>query len=230
MQPYFFPYQGYFQLIAAVDKFVVYDDVCFIKNGWINRNRILAASGVEYLTVPLAGASSFRQIRETKCAPARLWRDKMLRRLSQSYARCPERDTGLELVQRVLRFAEGESIRDLAVASIQEVCGFAGIHADVLDSSSSYGNAELTGVQRVLDICRREGATAYVNLPGGRRLYEASVFAENGIDLRFVDPKLDPYPQYQHQGFVPGLSVLDLVMNVPQCEVAELLRKGLVVP
>ena len=64
MQPYLFPYLGYFQLIAAVDKFVFYDDVNFIKNGWINRNRLLISGKVNYITIPLSGASSFLKINQ----------------------------------------------------------------------------------------------------------------------------------------------------------------------
>ena len=215
MQPYFFPYQGYFQLIAAVDRFVVYDDVAFMKNGWVNRNRILTSSGAEYFTVPLAGASSFRAIRETNCAPPSRWREKMLRTLTQVYARAPHREEGMELVRRVLEVADSESVRDLALASLREVCLYAGLAPSFQDSSSAYGNAQLSGVERVLDICRREGATTYVNAPGGRALYDPALFEARGLQLRFLSPTLEPYPQPRAKEFVAGLSVLDLVMSVP---------------
>jgi len=228
MQPYFFPYQGYFQLIAAVDRFVVYDDVAFLKNGWVNRNRILTAAGVEYFTVPLSGASSFHSIRDTRCAPPSRWRDKMLRTLTQVYARAPQREAGLSLVDRVLAVADAESIRDLAVASLREVCNYAGLTAQWQESSTTYGNTELRGVARVLDICRREGATTYVNLPGGRALYDPSLFAANAIELGFLSPALEPYPQTRAKQFEPGLSVLDLIMNVPREEVARRLNMGVV--
>jgi hypothetical protein len=226
MQPYFFPYLGYFQLMAAVDRFVVYDDVAFIKNGWINRNRILTSNGPEYFTVPLAGASSFRPIRDTRCAPPSAWRDKMLRTLSQVYARAPQRSAGLTLVEQVLRVADSESIRDLAVASLREVCSYAELSPSWQDSSSVYENSDLSGVDRVLDICRREGATRYVNAPGGRSLYEPARFVAQQIELRFISPVLGPYAQSRSATFVPGLSVLDLIMNAPRAEVARLLRAG----
>lgn len=216
MQPYFFPYLGYFQLIAAVDRFVVYDDVAFIKNGWINRNRILTPAGPEYITVPLAGASSFRTIRETRCAPPASWSEKMLRTLTQVYARAPHRDVGIAIVRRVLEAADGESVRDLAVASLREMCAYFELPATWQDSSAAYENGHLSGVERVVDICRREGATGYVNVPGGRSLYEAATFGAHGIDLRFIAPTLTPYPQSRAREFVPGLSVLDLVMSVPR--------------
>jgi len=230
MQPYFFPYQGYFQLIASVDRFVVYDDVAFIRNGWINRNRILTSSGIEYLTVPLSGASSFRPICETRCARPGTWRDKMLRTLTQVYARAPEREAGLALAQRVLQAADSESVRDLAVASLREVCAYADLPVSWQDSSLVYGNAELTGPRRVIDICRREKATTYVNVPGGRSLYDPAMFDSAGIALRFVTPALEPYPQSRSKEFVPGLSVLDLLMSVSRDEVRRRLRAGEVQP
>jgi len=226
MQPYFFPYLGYFQLIASVDRFVVYDDVAFIKNGWINRNRILAASGVEYFTVPLSGASSFRSIRDTCSAPPGGWREKMLRTLTQVYARAPEREAGLAIVHRVLQAADGGSVRDLAVSSMREICAYADLPASWQESSSAYGNAELTGVRRVIDICHREKATTYVNLPGGRSLYDPAVFAGNGLALGFLIPAVEPYQQSRAKEFIPGLSVLDLVMSVPRDEVRRRVRAG----
>lgn len=226
MQPYFFPYQGYFQLIASVDRFVVYDDVAYIKNGWINRNRLLGPSGPEYFTVPLSGASSFRAIRETQCAPPARWRDKMLRTLAQVYARAPERDTGMDLAERALAAADGGSLRDLAVASLKEVCSFAELSATWQDTSSVYANGDLSGVHRVLDVCRIENATRYVNVPGGRALYQADIFEAKGIELKFLKPILEPYPQPRSATFVPGLSVLDLIMSVPKKEVAQRLRSG----
>ncbi len=226
MQPYFFPYQGYFQLIASVDRFVVYDDVAYIKNGWVNRNRILGSSGPEYVTVPLTGASSFRSIRETQCAPPARWRDKMLRTLAQVYARAPERDAGMELAQRALAAADGGSLRDLAVASLKEVCAFAELSATWQETSAAYADADLAGVHRVLDICRIENASCYVNVPGGRALYQADVFEAKGIQLKFLKPALEPYPQPRSTTFVPGLSVLDLIMSVPKHEVMQRLRSA----
>jgi len=230
MQPYFFPYVGYFQLIAAVDRFVVYDDVAFIKNGWINRNRILTSNGPEYFTVPLSEASSFKSIRETRCVAPRSWREKMLRTLEQAYARAPERAVGMALVCRVLEVAEAESIRDLAVASVRAVCEFAQLGTAFRDSSASYGNEGLHAMERVLDICRLEGATTYVNVPGGRALYDSASFAARKLELRFLEPSLVPYPQRRAKVFEPGLSVIDLIMNVTQRDVAQHLRSGTTVP
>lgn len=226
MQPYFFPYQGYFQMLAAVDRFVVYDDVAFIKSGWINRNRILTAQGVAYMTVPLSGASSFRSIRDTMCMPRERWRDRLLRTLAEAYAHAPERDAGLALVRDALDSAGSTSIRDVALASLRVVCAYADIHTELVPSSSVYENVHLQGTERILDICRQERPQQYLNLPGGRALYDSSEFQAHGLQLEFLEPVLEPYSQVRSRAFVPGLSVVDAIMSVPRDELKQRLRAG----
>jgi hypothetical protein len=226
MQPYFFPYQGYFQLIAAVDRFVVYDDVAFIKSGWINRNRILTANGVAYMTVPLSGASSFRSIRDTACVSPQTWRDRLLRTLAEAYAHAPERDAGLALVRDALDQAESTSIADVARASLRVVCAYAEIRTELVASSTVYQNAHLQGTDRVLNICRQERAQQYINLPGGRALYHTAQFEAHGLRLEFLEPVLEPYSQMHSLPFVPGLSVVDAIMSLPRDELKQRLRAG----
>ncbi len=210
MQPYLFPYVGYFQLAAAVDKFVFYDDVAFIKNGWINRNRILLGGQAHYLTVPLAGASSSRRIDEVQIQPRERWHPKLRELLRHAYAKAPHYAGVMELVERILSL-DTDSIARLAAHSVMETCGHIGIAPAFVATSTQYGNDALKGQARVLDICAREQARTYVNLPGGRALYDSASFAAAGIDLAFVEPELRPYPQFGAP-FVPGLSMLDLLM------------------
>ena len=227
MQPYLFPYLGYFQLIAAVDRFVVYDDVSFIKNGWINRNRILGggAAGREpepaYFTVPLEGASSFKAIREVGVSPDPRWRAKLLKTLAQTYARAPCFREVYPLVESVLGATEAR-VSALAVASLRAVAAYLALEAEFVPSSAAYENGELRGQERVLDICRREGATTYVNPSGGRELYARDAFAARGVTLRFLEPQLRAYPQLRPP-FVPGLSIIDVLMFNPRDRVRELL-------
>ncbi|MET0387067.1 MAG: WbqC family protein, partial [Polyangiales bacterium] len=176
------------------------------------------------------GASSFQAIRDTRCAPPARWRTKLLRTLAQAYARAPERSRVLALVEDVLASAETHSIRDLAVVSIQKVCDYAGITTQLVPSSTVYGNAALSGVERVLDVCRREGATTYVNAAGGRVLYDHDRFAAHGVELLFSEAVFEPYPQLHTSEFVPGLSILDLLMHVDAADVARRLRAGREIP
>lgn len=217
MQPYVFPYLGYFQLIGAVDRFVLYDDVAFIKRGWVNRNRILVNGEPHLFSVPLENASQNRSIRDTLVSRAEFprWRDKFLRTVDLAYAKAPcYRSTRL-LLEEVLQ-PEPESAADLARRSIEATCKTLGITTPIIPSSTQYGNSHLHAQDRILDICARESATLYINPPGGRELYTAEPFAAQGLELRFISSKLPPYPQGT-AAFVPALSIIDVLMfNSPE--------------
>ncbi|MBX2980699.1 MAG: WbqC family protein [Flavobacteriales bacterium] len=217
MQPYLFPYLGYFQLIHAVDRFVVYDDVNYMKQGWVNRNRVLVNGEPHMFTLPLRGASSFAMIHELEIDPRQFgpWRDKFLRTLGQAYAKAPHVQRVQELVRSLF---EGSHYRleDALLASLRGVMHHLHIHTEVVPSSRKYGNAHLRGQDRVLDICKQEGAKRYVNAIGGKDLYEKAVFGGAGIELRFLRSALPPYPQFAGP-FVPGLSIIDVLMfNGPE--------------
>jgi len=223
MQPYLFPYLGYFQLIHAADKFVFYDDVNYIKNGWINRNRFLLAGEVRYFTVPLAGASPFKPISATRIQPPTLpWRRKLLETMRVAYrgARCSRE--GLELLEASISIPT-DSIADIARHSVTTVLDYLGLRREVIDSSSSYENASLHGQARVLDICRREAAKMYINPPGGRDLYDEAAFRAEGLDLRFLSSSFPTYEQ-SLQAFVPGLSILDIIMRCPGSSAREMVE------
>lgn len=210
MQPYLFPYLGYFQLLGAVDRFVFYDDVNFIKNGWINRNRLVLSGSVRYFTVPLAGASPFLKIAEVGVQPASLWRRKMLQSIRQSYSRAPQFEPIFDLIDAVLG-ADVSSIGELAKQSVVAVSRYLRMPIEFVWTSGTYANNSLTGAERVLDICRLERATCYCNLPGGRSLYDPASFAAAGVELRFIEPYLPEYPQ-GGGSFTAALSILDVLM------------------
>lgn len=215
MQPYFFPYLGYFQLVHACDTFVFYDDVNYIKNGWINRNRMLLNGQPHYFTVPLAGASPFAPIDETRfnAADAR-WRRKMAETFKAAYRRAPHADAALQLLEATLGL-ETDRIADLARHSVKSALAYVGVRRTLRDSSRMYGNGELSGQARVLDICRREAARMYINAPGGRHLYDEESFRREGVELRFLAGRLPPYEQGTGT-FVPGLSILDVIAWCPK--------------
>jgi hypothetical protein len=210
MQPYFFPYVGYFQLLDAVDKLVFYDDVNFIKGGWINRNFILVDCGPHRITVPLAKASPFRQIVDTRPVEGQAWKVKLLRTLRQSYAKAPVFDAIYRLFEDVI-WRQHASIADLAIASVRAVLEYLELSTISCRSSDVHRDKERSGEERVLSICKREGAEAYYNLPGGRSLYHPVVFSRAGVRLVFVEPMQYRYEQFGCR-FIPGLSILDLLM------------------
>jgi hypothetical protein len=229
MQPYLFPYLGYFHLVHASDSFVFYDDVNYIKNGWINRNRLLLAGAARYFTVPLSGASPFASIRDTRVQTDDLrWRRKLFDTFRMAYAGAPGRAGAMELVEKVLS-TPTDSIADMARNSVTSVLEYLGLSRRIVESSCIYGNAQLRGTARVVDICRREHATQYINLTGGRELYEEEDFRAAGIELGFVESRFAPYSQ-PAEPFVPGLSILDLLMRCPRDEVLEMVADYRVVP
>lgn len=224
MQPYLFPYLGYFQLLSAVDKFIVYDDVAFIKQGWVNRNRILVGGKAYRFSVPLRSASSFRSISDTHVDAASYarWLRKFLTTVDQNYRSSPYFGPVRQVLAAVfLGFREG-SIAALALRSIIETLNYLDLRPEIVRSACEYGNAHLTGQDRVIDLCEKEGADEYINPVGGRTLYAREDFAARGIALRFIRLRSIIYPQFGDQ-FTPDLSIIDVMMFNQPRRIRELL-------
>lgn len=210
MQPYIFPYIGYFQLVNAVDHFVFYDDVTFIKQGWINRNNILLNGKPHLFTIPLQNASSYQLIHDTKISAVSNWSSKFLKTIEQAYKKAPQYQEVFSLVEKTLNH-EYESIGDLAKMSIKNVSDYLGIKTVFTDTSKIFQNNELSAQNRVLDICQKLKTENYINPIGGQELYSKEVFKENAIDLFFIKSKPIAYKQFENE-FVPYLSIIDLMM------------------
>lgn len=213
MQPYFFPYLGYFQLVAASSVFIFLDDVAYIKRGWINRNSFLVQNRAHVFTVPLQAPSINRQIATTLVAEDPRWQSHLIRLLENAYAHAPFRDAVLGLVQQVVSEPQ-RSIGNLAATSVRTVCAYVGLPATWQMSSEAHPRNGLKGAARIVDICRTLDATRYVNAPGGKDLYDSSEFLRAGIELRFLRPVLPAYVQSGGQ-FVRGLSIIDVLMFNP---------------
>jgi hypothetical protein len=223
MQPYLFPYLGYFQLIAAVDRFVIYDDVQYIKRGWINRNRWLVGGASAYFTFPVRRTDSFRRIGDVRLAEGSGWVPKLLRTFRHEYGRAPYFNAAFELLERVVTLNE-PIISHRAVASVRAAMDYLGMTTPIVETSACYGNANLRAADRIIDICRREGATQYVNAIGGQELYEVATFAAAGVELRFLRSLPVQYRQFRVP-FVPWLSILDVIAFNPPDVVNEFLRE-----
>jgi hypothetical protein len=217
MQPYFFPYSGYFSLIKSVDKFVFYDDVDFIKNGWINRNRLFLSGDVKYFTIPLSGASSNLKINEIICQPRKLWERKMLASIEQSYSKAPYFHEVFKLIKDVLD-SSGDHISEISKNSVIKTANYLNLDTTLINSSSKYFNSELCGTDRVIDICLQENASKYINSPGGKSLYDAATFECNGLTLEFLSSNMNVYKQFNRE-FISGLSIIDMLMfnDVDRC-------------
>ena len=215
MQPYLFPYLGYWQLLAAVDKFVILDDVNYINRGWINRNRVAVNGKPAWFTVPLVGASQNRLINEMEIVPDNGWKRKMERMMTEAYAQAPEAQDVLPLLHRWLAGASGSLSRFL-YETIKEVATFLGIATTIVPSSSIYPKNDLKGQSRILDICRREGATTYVNPPGGSEIYDAELFRRAGIELIFLQPDLHTGQLQSGADECVVLSIIDHMLCNPR--------------
>lgn len=227
MQPYFFPYIGYFQLLAHSDLFVVYDDVNFIKQGWVNRNRIMINRESKYLTIPCRNISSNIQIRYTNHALTEQIISKLLKKVRLAYQSAPFFDEVYSIIESVLN-AQPSSISELASQSLQATCRYLQIDIPFKFSSKSYDNEELNRSDRLIDICRSEDAGYYLNNIGGRELYDGGYFAVRGIRLQLLDPVIKPYQQFDNT-FIPGLSIIDVMMfNAPE-RIMQMVREGHVI-
>lgn len=213
MQPYVFPYLGYFQLIHASTKFVFLEDVSFIKKGWINRNRILDTNGNDSLfTIPLENVSQNRTILDHYLHETfPVWKDKFYKTLHTVYAKAPFYEITLSMMKHILDQAKpGDSIAKLAETSIKFLSPYLGIWPDFINSST-YGNHNLRKEHRLIDICKKEYDGTYINAIGGQSLYTKESFKAQGINLFFIKSELLPYKQFENT-FVPGLSIIDALM------------------
>lgn len=212
MQPYIFPYIGYFQLIAATDKFIFYDDVTFIKQGWINRNKILINGKESIFTVPLENSSSNKLIKDTeingKFFPK--WKGKFYKTVEQNYKKAPFFKESFEIIVNIFD-KEYASIADLAKESVIQSSLAIGLNSEFVKTSTIYDNSTFKAQNRVIDICEKEGANSYINAIGGLELYSKDDFSKKGVMLNFLKPATIHYSQFQ-ESFVPWLSIIDIMM------------------
>lgn len=212
MQPYFMPYIGYFQLIKMVDKFIFYDDVTFIKQGWINRNKILINNQAKMFSIPLSNASSHVLIKDVLISEIayQKWRKSFFNSIVFSYKKAKNYSKINALIEKILE-KRPEKISELAIKSVVEVAQYLDLKTEFEICSDVYSNTYLSGQNRVLDICINEKAITYINPVGGMELYSKSVFQEKNIELFFIKANKSVYPQFSEE-FVPFLSIIDVLM------------------
>lgn len=208
MQPYFFPYIGYFSLIKVVDLFIFYDDVNYIKGGWVNRNRILINSEAKYLTLNVKNGSPHKLINEIEFDDNR---QKLLKTIEQNYKKAPYFKQVWPLLETNLKL-KTTSLADIAINSVRSVTNYLGMKTKFEISSVSYPETKgLERSERLKQICRKTHADTYINAIGGIDLYDKNDFLKNHINLQFLKPQLLQYKQYK-ETFIPGLSIIDVLM------------------
>lgn len=211
MQPYIFPYIGYFQLFEACDIFVSYDDVQYIKGGWINRNRILYQGSPKYITFPVNRAPLNTTIdhyffRENIGKEKK----KILSTLQQVYSKAPFSQYVYPRLVDIVKVNEN-NVAIFAENSLKKILDYLSISVEIRCSSHLCFDKSLKGQDRVIAIVKELGGDRYVNAIGGQDLYSPAEFAANNIDLRFLNCKAEPYKQFSNK-FVPNLSIIDVLM------------------
>lgn len=223
MQPYLFPYLGYFQLIARSDVFVLGDDLQFVKGSWMNRNRILVNGQPRLITFSLRKTHQFAPINQRwLCADFAQETQKLLRTLELSYSRAPYKTETLELVRQILAHPEHNLAR-FAEHSIRRICGYLNIATPIRIGSELGLPARMDKQERVVTIAHKLHAKLYINPIGGTSLYSPALFRAHGLELRFLRMNDLSYPQF-NQPFVPSLSIIDVLMFNGQTETRALLK------
>ena len=211
MQPYLFPYIGYFQLMNRADEFIIYDNIQFSKKGWINRNRILSNGKDTYITFPLKKDSDYLDIKDRYLADS--WssdRKKMLNKITEAYHKAPFFDTAYPVIERSILVEENNLFRFI-FNSLTLLKEWLSIKTPFVISSSIAIDHTLKSEQKVIEICKARKATEYINPIGGLDLYKKENFKTNGIDLHFMKTGNIIYQQYGNE-FVPSLSIIDVMM------------------
>lgn len=209
MQPYFMPYLGYWQAIAAVDKYVVYDDVQYIKGGWINRNNLIIGGQKKMFTIIQEGASPNKLINEIN------FKDNFkgfLMTVRCNYSKAPFFVDVFPLLEKICSY-EKRGIGDFVFNSFNVICNYLDVKTELILSSSFEKDTTLRAEKKVMQICYILGADTYINAIGGQELYSKDEFAENGIALKFI--KMDDTISYKQNvdEFIPNLSIIDVLMH-----------------
>lgn len=209
MQPYFVPYIGYFQLIGAVDTFVVYDNIKYTKKGWVNRNRMLRNGGAVTFSLPLAKDSDTLNIVERELA-VDFDREKLLNQFKGAYAKAPYFDATFPVLARIIRCKEDNLFRYIH-HSIVVLCRHLGISTEIRISSEVDIDHCLKSQDKVIALCEALGADVYINAIGGIELYQKEHFELRSIKLQFIKSREFDYLQFSEPN-VPWLSIIDVLM------------------
>lgn len=209
MQPYFMPYIGYFQLMKAVDKYVIYNDVNYINRGWVARNNILINERKQLFTIKLQGASQNKHFTEIQILDDF---KKLTKTLEMNYSKAPFFQPTMELMNKIFSFPEKRL--DLFIKnSFEEILTYLKIDTELILSSNIKKDDSLKGQDKILDICKRLKADTYYNAIGGKELYDKKEFAKNGISLCFLRTNENlQYKQFSKMDFIPNLSIIDVLM------------------
>ncbi len=223
MQPYFFPYIGYFQLLNMVDKYLICDDGLYAKHKWAYRNRILINGAPSYFRIKLLKAGHEQRFNEIRISNDILGKKKQIRTLECTYKKAPHFSEVMPLLEQFL-IADYDNLAEYNIASNMLVCNYLGIKTEIYLSSELNSDKSLKKQYSIFDECRLLGGNEYINSIGGMELYDFKEFRENGIELAFLKTEEITYPQFGGE-FVPNLSIIDVMMFNSVPEIKDMLNR-----
>jgi hypothetical protein len=222
MQPYFLPYIGYFQLMQAVDCFVLYDNIKYTKKGWINRNRLLKNGADATFTLPLKSAPDNLDVVDREIA-ADFNRAKLLNQFREAYRRAPQFATVWPILERIVMNGT-TALFQYVHDSLADICTYLCITTPIVVSSSVAIDHDLRGQDKVIALCEKLGARHYINAIGGQELYQRPAFAQHDIELSFLKSDAITYAQFD-EPFVPWLSIVDVMMFNTRDQIRDMLEQ-----
>ena len=228
MQPYFLPYVGYFHLINSVDEFVIYDNIQYIKKGWINRNRILVNGNDKIITLPIKKDSDYLDVRDRFLADS--WdkeKIKMLNQIKAAYRKAPYYDKVLPIINSIFE-SPNNNLFEFLLGSLHLVNSYLNINTKITISSNISINHTLKSRDKVIAICKNLNADTYINAIGGQELYDVLDFKNEGLNLKFIKSPALNYKQYNND-FVPWLSILDVLMFNKREDITNYLNKYILI-
>ena len=220
MQPYFFPYIGYWQLINAVDTFVIFDDVNFIKKGYINRNSILLNGKPHIFTLELIGASQNKLINEIEIGGNSR---KILKTIEMSYKKSPYFYIVFPIIKDILDNKE-KNLAKFIGHSLEKISNYLEMDTKFIYSSDIRKNNSLKAQDKILEIASLLKSTDYINAIDGQKFYDKERFSQENIQLNFLDTEITEYKQFNDE-FTPYLSIIDIMMLNNIGDIKEMLNK-----
>jgi hypothetical protein len=211
VQSNYVPWKGYFDMIAAVDEFILFDDMQYTRRDWRNRNKIKTPQGLQWLTVPVVVKGRYHQkIRETEIAGSE-WASKHWKALQQNYRGAPNFSEIADWLEPLYRIYSYSHLSELNRGFIEKICAYLGI-TTVITNSWDYELSE-GKTERLADICRQAGATQYISGPAARGYLEERVFEEQSIAVDWF--QYEGYPEYPQLwgAFCHQVTILDLLFN-----------------
>jgi hypothetical protein len=245
MQPYFFPYIGAYQLIYEVDKYIIYGLVNYKNDGWFHKNRLIEVNrGPFYFYVQMIDSSIHKKFYEIKINPDKKWRNKLIKTIEHNYRNSFYYEETVYLINNII-FSDYNDLLHFNANSIIQICKHLDINTEILICKNEYEDLEQNldiqygnkinssncrsydierKTARIIKICQREGASAYINPIGGQSLYSEKIFKEYGIELHFLKTRGIKYNQ-KWNNFEPNMSILDVLMNCGKEKTKDFLKE-----